>query len=219
MSGWKYISIVVLILLGGTIYSGYWILGQFNLAFNTFDTSYNQLSASFAAYTKAVSDQTTATTTATTTDISEISTTTPETISTTTPEVSTNAFATSTDPTVSFTFLQKDRGIYIGCTYQISWLASTTINSLEAALIDAGTRDAVLPDTSGLAKENTIEKGSQLNWKVGPGSPGAYYIKISRINNVAAVIRSKIFKINKAPDGSNEKEQRSLCEKTGGNLF
>ncbi len=205
MSGWKYISIVVLILLGGVMYFGYWALSQYNLALDTYGASYAQLSASFAAYTKAVSGRT-----ATTTDVSEISTT--------TPPISGSEIATTT-PDISLAFPTTGNDVYIGCSYKIAWQASTTIQSLKVALIDVGTQEASGPIASGLAKENTIEKDSQnLKWKVGVVLPGAYYIKVSNINNIAVEIQSKVFEINKMPVDINTNEQKNICKKSGGLL-
>lgn len=120
---------------------------------------------------------------------------------------------------MSFTFPQKGDGVYIGCTYQISWQSSTTINSLETALIDAGTREAAGPIASGLAKENTIGKDSQnLKWKVGVVWPGAYYIKISKINGVDTEFRSKVFEINRMLTNISTDEQENICKESGGSF-
>lgn len=214
MSGWKYISIVVLILLGGTIYFGYWALSQYNLALDTYSASYSQLSASLAAYTKIALGRTTATTT----DISEISTTTPQNISTTSPIIISTS-ATSTDLKLSFVFPNKDNEVYTGCTYQIPLQSSTTIRSLGTALIDAGTRETIGPIASGLAKESIIEKGSQnLKWKVGVVWPGTYYIKVSNINGIDAEIKSKVFGINKMPADIPTDEKKTICKESGGLL-
>lgn len=125
--------------------------------------------------------------------------------------------ATTTPPELSFTFPQKDTGVYIGCTYPISWQSSTTIISLETALIDAGTRESVGPIASGLAKENTIEKDSQnLKWKVGTVWPGKYYIKISKVNNINAENQSGVFKVNKMPKRIGEEEKTDICQSSGG---
>ncbi len=222
MSGWKYISIIVLILLGGTVYFGYWALSQYNLALDTYGASYSQLGASFAAYSKNVLDRTTATTT----DSLEISTTTPQAISTTTPIII-SASATSTpletpfltgatEVKLSFIFPKKNNEVYIGCTYQIPLQASTTIHLLGAALIDAGTRETIGPIASGLAKENAIEKNSQnLKWKVGVVWPGRYYLKISKINGSDTEIKSKVFEINKMPVDISTDEQKKICKESG----
>jgi len=169
---------------------GYWSLSQFNQVFDTISalSVANTLTASSLLKKDA------------------------EVVSAS-PEVSTNAFATSTPTSeVSFTFLHRDTGLYIGCTYPISWQASTTIRSLEATLVDAVPRDVVEQEISGLAKENTIEDSQSIHWKVGEGvSPGTYYIKISKINGAEAVVRSSVFAIHNMPEGLDEKEQTSMC--------
>ena len=103
------------------------------------------------------------------------------------------------------------------CTYQIAWRSSTTIHSLYATLVDADTGKSMGPVASGLAKENTIEKEPQnLNWKVGFVLPGAYYIKISKINNVDIEAESEIFIINKISENIDISEQKNICEESGG---
>ncbi|OHB19092.1 MAG: hypothetical protein A3D40_02355 [Parcubacteria group bacterium RIFCSPHIGHO2_02_FULL_40_12] len=69
-----------------------------------------------------------------------------------------------------------------------------------------------------MAKENTIEKESQnLNWKVGFSVwPGAYYIKVSKINGVEAEFRSGVFGINKMPEGIDEEEKINICRESSG---
>jgi len=214
MSGWKYVSIVVLLLLGGIIYFGYWAYSQHNLALDAYSASYAQLSASFATYTKTALSWRTATSTA----ISEISTTTPQNISTSSPIIISTS-ATSTDLKLAFVLPNKDNEIYAGCTYQIPLQSTTTIRSLGVTLIDAGTREAIGPIASGLAKESAIEKGSQnLKWKVGAVWPGTYYFKVSSINGVDAEIRSKVFRINKVPVDMPTDEKMSICKGSGGLL-
>ena len=127
------------------------------------------------------------------------------------PEVS-GAFATSTDPELVFKFPQEHTEVYISCTYSISWRSSTTTLSLETALVNAGTREPVGPITSGLARENVIDKDAQnLKWKVGYVWPGAYYIKVSKINGVEKEFRSKIFEIDEIPEGISEEEKANIC--------
>jgi len=124
--------------------------------------------------------------------------------------------ATST-PELSLTFPKKGTGVYIGCTYPISWQSSTTTSSLEIALVDASSSVSLGPITSGLAREMAIEKDSQnINWKVGFVRPGAYYIKISKINGVDTDTISKVFIINKIPESISASEQKNICEEFGG---
>lgn len=123
----------------------------------------------------------------------------------------------STSLELSFNFPEKGDGVYVGCTYPISWQPSTTINSLGIVLVDAGAREVVDPLTSGLAKQSVIETDSQnLNWKVGVAVwPGEYYIKVFKINDADVEIRSKVFTINNMPKGINTVERAKICKKAG----
>ena len=110
-------------------------------------------------------------------------------------------------------FSPKKDGVYIGCAYEISWLSSTTIRSLETALVDAGTRKPAGPIASGLAKENNIEANSQsLKWKVGVVLPGEYYIKVSNINGVDLENYSTVFTISEMPKGISVDEREKICK-------
>jgi len=178
MSSWKYIVAVVSVSIGGTLLFGYWALGQYDLAFNNFDASYNQLAASIAANTKLASSKRTATTT----DSSTIATTTPG---------------------ISLLFPAKNDKIYIGCKYKISWQPSTTtvVTSLGIALVDAGTKKPVVPTVSGLAATSTPLQSDYLDWKVGSTSPGEYYIHVSNINDQEITREGEIFTVKKLPKG------------------
>ena len=202
MKDWKRIVLVVFVLLGATLSFRYWSLNQF-------DDVFGNLSASDIAISPIVHKLPT---TATSTPVAATSTpTTSEASSTSSSDI---------DPKFQLIFSPKKNGVYIGCTYEISWLASTTIKSLETVLIDAGTRKPTGPVASGLAKENTIDADSQvLEWKVGVIWPGEYFISISNVNHMATDERSQKFIVNEIPNGSNKKEQKNLCEETGGNLF
>ena len=202
MKDWKRIVLVVFVLLGATLSFRYWSLNQF-------DDVFENLSASYIAISPIVHKLPT---TATSTPVAATSTpTTSEASSTSSSDI---------DPKFQLIFSPKKNGVYIGCTYEISWLASTTIKSLETVLIDAGTRKPTGPVASGLAKENTIDADSQvLEWKVGVIWPGEYFISISNVNHMATDERSQKFIVNEIPNGSNKKEQKNLCEETGGNLF
>lgn len=193
MKSWIRIAIVVLVLIGGTASFSYWSVNQFENAFDTLSDSYvANVSSVYLSFKQDAESASTS------------------------PEIA-GALATSTDPEVSFVFPIKSDKAYIGCTYSISWQSSTTVNSLETALIDAGTSEAVGEKTGGLAKEHTIEKDSQnLNWKVGSVSPGAYYIKISKMNGVEAEFKSKAFVISETSKGTTVSEQKNLCKESGG---
>src|SRR3989344_7429859 len=200
MRNWKRITLVIIILIGGTMSFGYWSIDQFSNAFDDLSDSY--LANTYSTY---LSFKQNAEFTSTSPDISEeVATSTNTELATTSPETS-GSITGSADPELSFTFPQSNSQIYIGCTYPISWQSPTAINSLETDLIDGGTRKPMGPITSGLAKENTIEKDSQnLEWKVGSLWPGPYYIKVSKINGVEAEFRSRTFQISGLPEGISE---------------
>ena len=214
MKNWSRIVLVAFVLLGATLSFGYWSLNQF-------DTVFENLSASYVAISPLVRELPT---TATTTPVTATSTSSGQATSTPiTAEASSTPIIVQDDkidPNFKLVFSPKGDSVYIGCTYEISWLNSTTIKSLEATLIDAGTRKPAGPIASGLAKENNIEANSQsLKWKVGVVWPGEYFISILNVNGVATDERSQKFRINVIPRELSEKEQKNLCEETGGNLF
>jgi hypothetical protein len=195
-NGIRIIAIVAL-LLGGVTSFGYWAMGQFDQAFDTLDSSLASTQAAYEAFRTQVEKQASATLA-----------TTLETASTT-PGVA----ATSTPPSLSFTFPKSNTNVYIGCTYGISWESSVAVSSLEAALIDSGTKMATGSSTSGLAKEHSIkEKVGGLSWKVGPLTPGVYYLKVSKVNSIPVEIRSKVFTISKTPEDLSAEERKGVCE-------
>jgi len=203
MKGLKRITLVILVLVGSVALFGYWSINQFNQAFDNLSAAY--LADTSTAYLTLKQKAESASTSP---EISgEIATST----GTSTKPI------TSTDPELTLAFPQKETKVYIGCTYPISWQASGLITSMEAALVDAGTKEALGPKTSGLAKENTVKEDLQnLTWKVGSVWPGAYYIKISKINDFETETRSKVFLVNKLSENLNESEQKDICEKSGG---
>lgn len=199
MRNWIRIFLVCFVLVGGTAFFVYQYLNQFNNALDDISVS------SFATAKIPpilFSDKT---------NKEQIPTSTPETIST-----STLTLATSTDLKPSFIFSKKNNEVYIGCAYQLfSFQSSTTIRSLETALIDAGNDKTVEPTASGLAGENKIEPNSKsLDWKVGAVWPGEYYIKVSNING--ADLESKVFAIRKMPKGISANEREKICKESDG---
>lgn len=212
----KRIALMVFTLIGSASLFGYWSIGQFNQAFDNLSSSNLAIVSSSSAYPSFRPHNTELASTSPETD-GELATSTDSEVTLTTSTSS--GQATSTDPELSLTFPQSNVQVYIGCIYPISWQPTSIISSLETALIDAGTREAVGPKTGGLAKENIIEKKQQnLNWKVGFVWPGTYYIKISKINGIDTETRSKAFMINKMPDGISATEQADTCKKSGGSF-
>jgi len=218
MGSWKRITLISFILIGSVAFFSYWSINQFNQVFDSLNGSVANILATSSSFKKN-------------TDLASISleiprelaTPTDETMpvitSTTTTATTTPVTADSTDLEMSFTFPQKGDEVYTGCTYSISWQSSTAINSLETALVDAGTGESMGPIASGLAKENTIEKDLQnLKWKVGNIWPGEYYIKALKINGADVEIRSKAFAINNIPKGLNTAEREKICKKSGASI-
>ena len=215
MKNWIRIFLVCFVLIGGTAFFVYQLSNQFNNALDN-------LSASSFAIAKIPPihffDKT---------NKEQIPTSTPETISI--PAVSTDPISTSTPETIStsttptdlklsFIFPKKNNEVYIGCVYQLFFQSSTAVYPLETVLLDAGTREAVEPIASGLARENKIEPNSQnLDWKVGEVWPGEYYIKVSNVNGVD--LESKVFTIRKMPKGISVDERERNCKESDGSSF
>lgn len=219
MKGWIRIALITVVLIGSASLFGYWSVNQLNATFNTVSATYLQNTSSVYLSLKhgnaesASTSPETAVSTATSTDLQQNAES-----ASTSPKLFVS-IATSTDPKISFIFPfpQKDAEVYIGCIYPISWQASTTIRSFRAELVDAVTRDTLEPKTSGLTKENTIEKGTQnLDWGVEAVRLGSYYIKISKVNAGTAVARSGVFMINKMSGGISANERENICKESGG---
>lgn len=217
MKNWIRVALISFTLVGGTAFFAHQSLNQF-------DNALANLSASYIAIANtppiSFSDKTSG---------EQISTTTPETASTTTQEIastttlkiasaSATSSATATDIKLSFVFPKKNE-VYIGCTYKIPLQSSTTIQSLEAALVDSNTGETIGPIASGLAKVNKIKPDSQsLHWKVGVVWPGEYHILLSKINGVETGIKSKFFILYKIPEDISASERGKICKESGGSL-
>jgi hypothetical protein len=204
MKNWVRIFLACSVLFGSTIFFGLWSLNQFDNAIDNLSASYIA-SISPANFFPQKNKNGLAFTSSTT-------------IASITSPAALETIATSTDSNLSFIFPQEGDEVYIGCTYQISWQSSSTINLLEMTLIDAGTQEVIEPITSGLSKENAVkEKSHNLEWKVGIISPGKYYIKVSKINGVDTEKRSKTFTINETPKTTKE-GQAVTCQKPNNSL-
>lgn len=188
------IFLVCFFLIGGTAIFAYQFLNQLNIALNDLSASSFAIAnippSPFSNKTKK--EQT------------PISTT--ETISTS---------IAAADLKLSFIFPKKNNEVYIGCTYQLSFQSPTIIHSLETTLIDAGSRKAIEPAASGLARENKIKTTSQsFDWKVRFVWPGEYYIKVSNFNGID--LKSKIFTIKKMPKDINDNKKEKNCKESDG---
>jgi len=188
MRGLKRIALIAFFLIGGAAAFGYWSTNQFNQAIDDLSSLYlANTQGAYISFDK-LDNKTTST-----------------------------SVATSTVSELSFVFPENNTEVYMGCTYLISWQSSTTIDTLETVLIDAGTGESVGPVPSGLAKENRIEKERQnLEWTVGFVWPGAYYIKISKINGTETKTKSRDFVISRMPKDISVIEQKNICMESGG---
>jgi len=208
MKSLKYITVVTFVLIGGTVSFGYWSLNEFSYALNNLSalsiSSVLLVSTPFGEKNDELISTSTSTTASTST-------------STSTPTLISPQLQTPKDLELFFTFPQKGDKIYIGCTYEILWQSSTTVDSIETSLVDAYTHKPAGPIASGVSKENMIHPDSQnLKWNVGVVWPGEYYIAVSKINNADINRKSEVFTINKMPKGIDAREQKNICEKTGG---
>lgn len=226
MKSWKRITLVISVLISGASFFGYWSLNQFNQAFDTLSASHLAstltASASFkkdASFTSNLAEISKALTSSTTVEALMVmagATTTATTTSSTVTATTTPVVFNFADLELSFTFPKKGDEVYSGCTYQISWKSSATINALETALVDVSTMESLGTIASGLATDHTTEGDSQnLKWKVGAVRPGAYYIKVSKVNGVKIEFRSKAFEIMKMPKGIGEGVKIKLCRESG----
>lgn len=193
MKHWVRVIIVSTFLVGGTGFFAH-------LSFKQLNNELNNLSASYIA-----AENITSTFLLNEIRNNQISTTTLGSASST---------ATSTDVSFSAVFPPKNEAVYIGCSYQIPLLSSTTIRSLQTTLIDADTGEATGPIASGLAKENNVEASSQsFTWKVGAVWPGEYFISISKINDIDTEMKSKSFTVHRIPETVGTSTQEGVCEK------
>jgi hypothetical protein len=213
MKDWKRIFLVVSLLIGATLTFGNWSLNRFNDVFDS-------IMATPVVITIPVSSRLQEVETSTSTTMITASSTNATSTATSTASSTTQLVLNDLDTNFELIFSPAKGAVYVGCTYEISWTASTTINSLSTALIDAGTGKPTGPIASRLAKENIIAVPSQnLKWKVGVVWPGEYYISISSVNGVDFDTKSKKFLIMEIPSGLAVEAKNNLCEETGGVLI
>lgn len=187
MGSWIRIILVAFVLIGGTTLFGFWSLSQFRIALDNLNASYLTLANALSAGVSQRLDNTSASTSPGTLEV----------------------VATSTDPAFSLVFPQEKDGIYIGCTYRISWQSSTTVESLGMSLVDAATLKPTGSTESGLNATSTKTGSGGLEWKVGNILPGEYYLEVSELNDQKVAERSGTFPIRKIPNGE---KQGSFCK-------
>ena len=196
MGYWKRILIVTCCLVGGAGCFYYWSLGLFNQAFSQLDVAYNSSALVVAPDITPVTTDV-ATSTASTTDATNI-----------------NSGGTISD--ILFTFPVRGKTVYSGCTYDITWLASSTVRSIDLSLVDAGTQKPLGPITSGIPAHSEDKKIDRIQWKVGTVWPGNYYIGISQLNGTDVKMRSPKFIVEAIPDDVDMAQRADYCSQTGG---
>lgn len=194
MSNYRRISFIVFVLVGGAISFGYWSVSEFDTAFQNIDQS---LASTHEAYDflKQRNEE-------------KIIQTEPEEVA-----------ATSTNIELSFIFPEKGANLYIGCTYDLNFISSSTISYIDATLFDAGNKKEIIDSSSGLNEENNIQKDFQnIKWKVGAVWPGEYYIQTSKINGSDIQTKSEIFLINRMPEDIDVPAQKEICKNSNGSF-
>ncbi len=218
MKNWIRIFFVCFVLVGGTALFSYQLLNQFNSTLDDLSTSSLTIAKVplVPIYDKTNKEQIVTSTA----EIISTSTSTQAVLGvviSTSTAVTALISVTSTDLNSSFIFPKNNNGVYIGCTYRLSFQLSTTTHSLVTTLFDAGTVDAVETVYSGLASVNEIEPNTQgFDWKVGLVLPGDYYIKASSVDGVD--LESNVFTIRKMPKGISAAERQKLCKQSDGLL-
>jgi hypothetical protein len=177
MNNTKKIVAFVVVLIGGTLGFAYWSIHNFNLAFSSFDKLQE------TNLSNVISAETLPTVTGTTTA---------ETV-----------LATSTEPVNSeefkFIFPAKATDVYSGCKYEVSW-TSSSIDSIDLSLVDAGTREVMGPIAGGIPKNITGQNLESFGWKVGSVWPGKYYILVTNINGTEIQKKSATVNIIDIPE-------------------
>jgi hypothetical protein len=196
MGYWKRILIVTCCLVGGAGCFYYWSLGQFNQAFSQLDVAYNSSALVVAP------------------EIAPIVTDTATSTASTTMAVSTSPVGIISD--IFFTFPVRGKTVYSGCTYDVAWTASSTVNSIDLSLVDAGTQKSLGPVTSGITAHIADKRITGMQWKVGTVWPGNYYIGISQLNGTEVKMRSPKFIIEAIPDDVDVAQRADYCSQTGG---
>lgn len=183
------IIVVVGILGGGTFFFREWALKEFN-------TTFASLDASFVATEQVANIAETFTTAST-----SVAMGTTTTIEYTGPD--------------NFSFITPRRNavVYQGCTYPVSWIASSTIQNLALVLSDAGTRQTVSGDYSGMPQEITGNNIQSIEWKVGVRVwPGEYFFQLTSLNKKEVNEKSYRFTVKALPDTATEQDRKSVCE-------
>lgn len=183
------IIVVIGILGGGTFFFREWALREFN-------TTFASLDASFVATEQVANVAETFTTASTSTAVG-----------------TTTAIEYTGPDNFSFISPRRNAVVYQGCTYPVSWVASSTIQNLTLILSDAGTRQAISGEYSDIPQEITGNNIQSIEWKVGARVwPGEYFFQLTSLNKKAVNEKSYRFTVKALSDTATEQERKSICE-------
>lgn len=108
---------------------------------------------------------------------------------------------------------RKNAVMYQGCTYPVTWMASSTLQSLTLTLSDAGTRQAISGDYSGIPQEITGNNIQSIEWKVGARVwPGEYFFQLTSLNKKEVDEKSYRFTVKAIPNTVLEQDRKDICE-------
>ncbi len=190
------ITLFIVIFIGGSLAFRYWALDNFNLAFSDFD----KVSVA-SSYIKETSKN----------EIISGEIVVPVVLNETTKILPVVEKEIKPED-LSFIFPLKGSSLYQGCKYDVILDSSSSINNIDYALVDVGTRTPIGPVSSGLPKNAQMEIANAIEWKVGNVWPGAYYILTSNINDKDIKKRSDFFNIKKIPSDVNLKDIEDFCK-------
>lgn len=157
-------------LVGATSVFAYWSRTQFGLAFRDLDRAHSLLASTVVAVRAPATPLP--------------------------PEVEEGTSVVPVE--LSFAYPQTGETLYSGCGYTLSWEPKIALESIDLALVDAGTLKPAGPVASGLGVATLSDNGSSLSWVVGRVWPGEYFLKTSKINGVDFVTSSPVFSITES---------------------
>jgi hypothetical protein len=186
---------VLCIIGGGLFFFREWALKEFNSTFASLDASFESTES-----TKQVANSVQAfsfNTASTSEDV----------LATTTPVEYTGP------DNFLFTTPRKNAVLYNGCTYPVSWVASSSINQLKLSVVDVGTQKKLESSVSDLSEEITGENIDNVEWKVGARvRPGEYFLQLTSLNNKEIEEKSYRFKVKAISATVAEQDRENICE-------
>lgn len=187
------IIVCSIILVGSTLFFAHWSINSLETELSRIDKIQETNLANIIAIqkTKQVEAES---------PVTELSTT-------TTPELQTTAINVDD---FKFTFPATYIDVYKECTYTVSW-DDIGIESIDIALIDAGTKEKMGPISSGIPKNIIGQNIKNFEWKVGNVWPGEYYIFVSKINNSEVQKKSALINIGGLSSDLDVNGRQAFC--------